>query len=453
MRAAPRRGHRSRRGPPGAEDPEVKFERLVLESPTHQTVLELHPSLTVVCGVGPLERESLVGEFVGSLGSARPGVHLELCTDDRRHLAVFRPMGAPHRVVDVDRRADVTGQFVGPDGSIDLLAPAGLDPRDALRLMRLTSQALTEATEGDEIAAGLAAADQRELWTAAELLLEAREHLDAESARAGTSATDAEVVARIEQRHAEFERSQEQSEGVRKVTFVLAGLAALAAVPAAERFGSGAVGGLAAFAALAVVVSVVFWRRTEAARRREEDALAEAGARSYLGFHLQRVNTLMSSDLSRRRLLKAAEVHQRATGRWQAVAGDTDVDWVLARRTRISAAARLGRDGGSGGATTDAATHRPADEVAELHHAVSAAMAALRDVGGCGESYPLLVDEAFAHVERTTLPALLELLMRGARRQQVVVLTADPSIQNWAQLEAMAGTLGVVELRPTVKAA
>jgi hypothetical protein len=43
--------------------------------------------------------------------------------------------------------------------------------------------------------------------------------------------------------------------------------------------------------------------------------------------------------------------------------------------------------------------------------------------------------------------------MRGARDQQVVVLTAEPSIQNWAQLEAMAGTLGVVELQPTVKAA
>ena len=430
----------------------MKFERLVLESPTHQTVLELHPSLTVVCGVGPLERDGLVGEFVGSLGSARPGVHLEVCSDDGRHLAVFRPMGAAHRVVDVDGRADVTGEFVGPGGGIDLLAPAGLEPRDALRLMRLTSRTLTEATEGDEIAAGLAAVDQRELWAAAELLLEAREHLDAESARAGTSATDAEVVARIEQRHAEFERSQEQGEGVRKVTFVLAGLAALAAVPGAQRFGSTAVAGLAAFAAVAVAVSLVFWRRTEAARRREEDALAEAGARSYLGFHLQRVNTLMSSDLSRRRLLKAAEVHQQAVARWQAVAGDTDVEWVLARRTRISAAARLGRDGGDA-APPVASTHRLADEVAELHHAVTAAMAALRDVGGHGESYPLLVDEAFEHVEPSALPALLELLMRGARRQQVVVLTADPSIQNWAQLEAMAGTLGVVELRPTAKAA
>ena len=432
----------------------MKYERLVLESPTHQTVLELHPALTVVCGVGALERDGLVGEFVGALGSARPGVHLEVCTDDDRHLAVFRPMGAAHRVVDVDGRADVTAEFVGPDGRIDLLATAGLDPREAVRLMRLTSQALTEATEGDEIAATLAATDQRELWTAADLLVEAREHLDAESARAGTSATDAEVVARIERRHAEFERSLEQSEGVRKVTFVLAGLAALAAVPAAQRFGSTAVAGLAAFAAVAVVVSLVFWRRTEAARRREEAALAEAGARSYLGFHLQRVNTLMSSDLSRRRLLKAAEVHQKAVDRWTAVAGDVDVDWVLARRTRITAAARLRRDGGPTAAGTVSVTpHAAADEVAELTHAVAAALAAVRDVRGSGESYPLLVDEAFVHLTPAALPAMLELLMRSARRQQVVLLTADETIQNWARLEAIAGTLGVVELQPTARAA
>lgn len=433
----------------------MKFERLVLESPTHQTVLELHPGLTVVCGVGALERDGLVGEFVGSLGSARPGVHLEVCTDDDRHLAVFRPMGAAHRVVDVDGRADVTREFVGPGGGIDLLAVAGLNPREATRVMRLTSRALTEATEGDEIAAALSAVDQRELWTSAELLVEVREHLDTESARAGTSATDAEVVARIERRHSEFERSLEQSEGVRKVSFVLAGLAALAAVPAAQRFGSGAVAGLAAFAAAAVVVSVLFWRRTEAARRREAAALAEAGARSYLGFHLQRVNTLMSSDLSRRRLLTAAELHQRAAARWAAVAGDVDVDWVLARRTRITAAARLRRDGGAADSPATAPVHTDgaADEVAELTHAVTAALAQVRDVRGCGESFPLLVDEAFAHVAPAALPAMLELLMRGARLQQVVLLTADPSIQTWAQLEAMAGTVAVVELQPTARAA
>jgi len=433
----------------------VKFERLVLESPTHQTVLDLHPGLTVVCGVGPLEREGLVGEFVGSLGSARPGVHLEVRTDNDRHLAVFRPMGAAHRVVDVDGQADVTQEFVGPGGDIDLLAPAGITPREATRLMRLTSQALTEATEGDEIAAALAVVDQRELWMSAELLVEAREHLDAESARAGTSATDAEVVARIEQRHSEFERSLEQSEGVRKVSFVLAGLAALAAVPAAQQYGNGSVVGLAACATVAVMVSVLFWRRTEAARRREAAALAETGARSYLGFHLQRVDTLMSSDLSRRRLLSAAELHQHAAARWTAAAGDVDVDWVLARRTRITAAARLRRDDHATGhlGTDPVPTQGAADEVAELTHAVTAALAAVRDVRGCGESFPLLVDEAFAHLEPAALPALLELLMRGASHQQVVVLTADPSIQNWAQLEAMAGTLGVVELQPTAKAA
>ena len=71
----------------------------------------------MVCGVGALERDGLVGEFVGSLGSARPGVHLEVCTDDDRHLAVFRPMGAAHRVVDaMYRSAAADGAMVRVDG-------------------------------------------------------------------------------------------------------------------------------------------------------------------------------------------------------------------------------------------------------------------------------------------------------------------------------------------------
>ena len=44
-------------------------------------------------------------------------------------------------------------------------------------------------------------------------------------------------------------------------------------------------------------------------------SLADAGAQSYLGFHLQRVNSLLSSDSGRRRLITAAEEHLAGRGR------------------------------------------------------------------------------------------------------------------------------------------
>ena len=54
-----------------ADEDDMKFERLVIESGDVQTCLDLHPQLTVLTGLSDLEREGLVGEFVGSLGSAR----------------------------------------------------------------------------------------------------------------------------------------------------------------------------------------------------------------------------------------------------------------------------------------------------------------------------------------------------------------------------------------------
>ncbi len=428
----------------------MKFERLVIESGDVQTCLDLHPQLTVITGLSDLERDGLVGEFVGSLGSARSGVHLELTADSGRRFAIFRPIGAAHRVIDVDGHSDVTAQFTDESGRIDLLTRAGLDPRAARRVMRLTSQALTEATHGDSIAAGLARVEQQELWTAAELLIASGERLEEEAAASGTTAEDVEVVERIEQRHTEFERSQEQSEGVRKVSFVVAGLSALAAIPLTQQMGTSVVMPLAALAMVAVTISLVFWRRMEAARRRETTALAEAGAQSYLGFHLQRVNSLLSSDQGRRRLLKAAEDHRSATARWTALAGDVDVQWAVTRRTDITSAARLRMDVRPLGLSHD---DDSADDVAALAHALLNTLSELRDVGSTGETFPLLIDEAFSNVDPTAIPALLELLVRSSAHQQVVVLTDTENIESWARLEAITGNVGVVEVAPTVRVA
>ena len=88
--------------------------------------MEFHPRLTVIAGVGRLEREGLINELVGALGSSRSGVHAELATDSGGRFAVFRPTRGRHRVIDVEQAEHITRFFANEQGEIDVLARAGL---------------------------------------------------------------------------------------------------------------------------------------------------------------------------------------------------------------------------------------------------------------------------------------------------------------------------------------
>jgi hypothetical protein len=431
--------------PAVADLSEVRFERLVIESGDNSISFDLHPRLTVISGLSQMERDGLVNEFVGALGNSRSGVHLELLADNGHRFAIFRPDGAPHRVIDVDARVDVTAQFVDEHGQIDLLSRAGLEPRSARRTMRLTAQDLAEATERDQLIQQLARVDQEELWIAAEALRGAQRQLEEEADAVGTSVEDAEVIERIEHRHEEFETTQARSEQVRKVTFVTAGLVALLSLPMVRFVGTPGAVPLGVAALAAVAVSVVFWRRMESARAAEEEALADAGAQSYLGFHLQRINSLLSSDSGRRRLIAAGEEHRDAAQRWSVLAGDVDVEWAAENRSFISDAARLRRDVGPVGL---GAEEHHADDTAAIAHAVVSRLGALRNLGGSTESFPALLDEPFSNVDSGALPALLEIMVRSSEHQQIVLLTDSPAVASWARVEAMTGAIGIIEPTP-----
>src|SRR4029078_5448101 len=84
-------------------------------------------------------------------------------------------------------------------------------------------------------------------------------------------------------------------------------------------------------ASCAVLLSVVFRSAMEKAERAEEEGLTEAGAQTYLGFHLQRVNGLLSSDANRKKLMAAADAHKKAITEWKRLAGHIHVDLVLER--------------------------------------------------------------------------------------------------------------------------
>lgn len=425
----------------------MRFERLIIESGDNSISFDLHPRLTVISGLGKMERDGLINEFVGALGASRPGVHLEFVSGDGGRYAVFRPDGASHRVIDVGNRVDATAQFIDSRGRIDLLSRVGLDSHSAKRVMRFTAQDLAESAERDSLIQELARVDQAELWAAAEQLETAQRHLEDEADAAGTNVEDAAVIERVERHHAEFERSQDQSERIRKLTFLVAGLSALLSVPAVKFVDAAAALPLGAVALLAVAVSLVFHFRMMSAQKAEEAALAEAGAESYLGFHLQRVNQLLSSDSGRRRLITAAEDHRAAIQRWSAVAGEIEVGWAVANRLEIGAAVKLREN--MAPMTHGLADESQVDHTAALAHAVTGRLRKLCNVGGSTETFPALLDEPFSNVDSGTLPPLLEILTRTSERQQIVLLTDSPTVESWARVEAMTGAIGIIEPTPT----
>ncbi|MEZ5321610.1 MAG: hypothetical protein R2698_05975 [Microthrixaceae bacterium] len=379
------------------------------------------------------------------MGGGREGVHLEIRSDAGERFAVFRPRGARHRIVNVDRAVDVSEDFEDEHGGVSLLATAGIEAEDAKATMRISSADLLTTSERDDLIHRLAHLNQKELWVSAETLRSAQRRLDDEASAASSTAEDVKVIEQIELRHNEHERLRATAERIRRAAFILAGFAGLAVVPAAVQFGALATLPLVAVATVAVTVSVWSWRRVIRSAREEEIALTEFGAQSYLGFHIQRVNGLLSSDQARRQLMKAAEHQREALRRWQVIAGDVDLDWVMSNRTEIDAAARIRSAVFGGDRVTEPAE---AEKAAGLAHTVVSRLATLRTMGPADEQFAALFDEPFADLDEALVPALLELLIRSSEHQQIVLLTNDPTVMSWARLEAMTGALSIVEPSP-----
>lgn len=418
----------------------MRVERLVIEAGDRTFTLDLHPRLTVVAGIGELERQSLVGELVGALGGSRSGVHVELERRDGRHLAVFRPTTGAHRIVDVDQARDVTADLGG--ASCDLLQPLGLDPASARQLMRLGVGDLAADGNRDHAVKVLAGLEQERLWAAADALVAAEAELRSEAEAVGSAPEDAALIEEVENRHIAVERAAAQLEATRKRTFWIGGVAAAATLPAV--MAGGAMGLLfAAVAIISVLASLVARARLIRAGRAEEAALAHAGASSYLGFQIQRVDGLLGDGTSRRVLVGAASAHRGAVAVWERLAGDIPVAWALAQREEVQAAARLRDDVDALGALSGTVAAVDVDLTNDLVHVLVSRLAAARSVGG--EGVPIILDDPFRDVEASVKPLLLELIGRAAGRPQVVLLTEDEDVASWARLEALTGEVALVE--------
>jgi hypothetical protein len=419
----------------------------VIQAGSNSFTLPLHPRLTVIAGVGRLERESLIGELVGALSSSRTGVHAELVQDDGRHIAVFRPEGGRHRVVDIDTASDVSKEFTSIDGRIDLLEHHGVDLRRARRKLRMASTDLASGTQGAALVRQLADCDQQKLWAAAENLRHTDDELQQVAEAVGSAPEDAAIIDKVEQRHHAFENAQERHERFRHKSIVIALACALSAIPIAWFSRITAFGPLF-LASVTVLVSVVFRSAMERTARAEEEALAEAGAQSYLGFHLQRVNGLLSSDANRKKLMTAAADHNKAVAEWKRMANDIQVDWAFEHREEVQAASRLRRDMTALNTMSSTGPDMDDDQTTDLARVLVGRLAEVRHLGVNGESYPLILDDPFVDLDPGMKPSLLELLGHAGGAPQLIFLTEDEDVASWARLEALTGALSIIEPTP-----
>ena len=428
-----------------ADDRYVRVERLIIEAGENTFTLDLHRRLTVVAGMGHIEREGLTGELIGALSGRRPGVHLEVEDDTGRHLAIFQPEGGRSRIVDIDAAQDVSREFRTSDGRLDLMAHLGVEPRAARRVMRLGVGDLATGSDSDAAVDALAAVDQQRLWSAADRLRIAEDALAFESDAVGSAPEDAELIDRVERRHAAFEAAVARREKMRFWSVYVGGISAIGAVPATLTLGMLGLP-LLCIATLTTMVAMFCRFRARRAERAEERALEEAGAQSYLGFQLQRVNGLLADDAHRKRLMQVADERRMAAQAWQGLAGDVPVEWALAHRDQITAAARGQHRGQS--STHDGAHAVTRDVATDFAHALVNRLAEIRSIGRNGESLPLILDDPFAAVDPSLKPLLLELLGTAAGSPQIVYLTEDEDVAAWARVESLTGEIAIVEPSP-----
>lgn len=422
----------------------MHVERLVIEAGTETFSLDLHEQMTVIAGVGGPEREGLITELIGGLGRGRSGVHLEIASDAGTRYAIFRPAGARHRVVDIDAAADVTAEFTTGD-HLDLLDRAGLGQDGSRRKLCMKATDLVTRSRLEEYVLRLARVDQDRLWDVADRVQEREKHLTESALAAGSDPEDAVMFEEIERRHHALEEAQEAHERVRYLSFILGAGSALVGVAAAVMYGTWAALPFLVLAVAATAASIFFWQRVEQTRKDEEAALRSVGTNSYLSFQINRVNGLLTSDHARRQMMRAAEEHRAAIAEWRVLVDDIPVSWAMEHADKVRQQAARLRE--TVGVRNPMAMTMTSDEesAAELAHALLQRLVLLRSIGANRESFPLLLDDALASVDPTVKPELLELLMSASKHQQVIYLTDDPDVAEWARVEALTGAMSIVE--------
>lgn len=423
----------------------MRYERLILEVGSSAVTVRFHPRLTVIAGLARPQRDSLIGELLGALAGARRGINLEILTDAGRRLAILRPERGDERVLDLDTGDDVTREFVSGENRIDLLHRFGLDNETARRLGRMGVGDLFASTRGDAVIAQLAELDQNALWATAERVRATDARLKYEAELVGVAVEDVALIEEVEERHSAFEDAQKGHETARHNAIFTGGATAMGAVPAAL------LNRVAAIPFLAVSVATTLYsigkrRGKDKAYKAMQDALSKAGAESYAGFQLQRMERLLEGQKNRQVLAQLAADHRAALRAWSDLAGEVTVDWALNQRASIMAASRRIDNRSDLASQSTAGT----DDLTpnELAHTLTTRLKELSHIGNGGESLPLFLDEPLEGTDLSVKQWMLETVGRCAGTPQAIYLTSDPDVAAWARVEAIAGQLAVLEPTP-----
>ena len=311
--------------------------------------------------------------------------------------------------------------------------------------MRFGSGDLATSSDRGKAVEVLAGLDQRRVWAAAEALHQAEDDLSTEAEARGSAPEDAVIIDTVEARHFAVEQAAEAFETTRKRTFYIGGGSAIATIPGV------------------LLAQEAGWDSSPSPpsrpwppcwpvpgwptpTRAEEQALQDAGANTYLGFQLERVNVLLGDDTNRRALMGRAGTRRGALTEWQQLAGEIPVEWALEHREEIQAAARLRREVDALGNLSTTAPSLADDATDALVHALVTRIAQARSLAG--EGVPLLLDDPFQQLDASVKPLLLELLGRSGGEPQIVFLTEDEDVASWARLEALTGDLALIEPQP-----
>ena len=419
---------------------------MVLESDGRTFRLDLHHRFTVISGLEPPERRSLVQALVTAMGTGRPGLHLEIATDDERHLAVFRPPGKPAVVVDVDEAADVTATFAGPGGRPDLAASCGVARGEEARRLVLAPADLESRSSVEQRIGALARVDQARLWEVAEKVTEREQELA--DLGGETDDLEPELVAAVDAHHRAFEAAQAEQQRRQRVWLLFGANAALLALPVAVLIGWWLAIPLLALAGGMTAWSARQWQAVERARRDEREALDAAGADSFMAFQLARVERVLGTEDRRRRLTDAAAAHRAAMAEWGLLAGIISVDWAIAHRDDVREAAVRHREGDAHrnkmGASQPPVEESAVEPLARLRDSLG-----VRSIGrSTEESLPLICDDPLVDLAVSAKAPLLEELLAASEVRQVVFLTGDDEVAAWARVEALTGEIGLVEGAP-----
>ena len=421
----------------------VRLSRLVIEANQNRISLALHPRLTVVAGVPAPVRAHLVSEILGGF-TGRPGVHLEMVNEAGRRITVVRPLDGPHRVSAADEGLDLTEDFRSPTGGIDVLERYGIDTATADEVLHLNGETAGDVGPDDARIAHLSGLNQPQLWSQASRVQVTSAELQTLNDAIHSNAMAAEAnVATIEKRHQSLESAIGSQQLTERSLLRIAGVALLIAVVAGAVLETTYLP-FALIAVVAIAAAVVFRGKVRAAAHMEESALASVGSNSYLGYMVNQVNGMMSDTEQRRRLTGVAADHREAAIAWNNFVGDIAVDWAMAHREEIDAAARLRHQLASMNTLTAAAPDLD-ERATAIASSVLGRISSLRRIGYGAESFPLLLDDPFVDLDSATRIALLELISSSAGSPQIILLTGAADVANWARRAAGTGEVALIE--------